>query len=55
MHAAMRPQEVNPAKLASLFGKQLELCRVKAGETIAIVIDHGRLVDPAMIVKREAR
>ena len=41
MHAALRPQEVNPAKLASLFRKQLELCQVKAGDTIAIVSDLG--------------
>ena len=39
--AAIRPQEVNPAKLAMLFKKQFELCKVKKGETIAVVGDLG--------------
>ena len=39
--AALRIQEVNPAKLAMLYRKQFELCRVKAGETIAVVSDLG--------------
>jgi 2,5-dihydroxypyridine 5,6-dioxygenase len=39
--AALRVQEVNPAKLASLFRKQFELCNVKRGETIACVADPG--------------
>ena len=32
-------QELNPAKLALLFRRQLELCKVKKGETIAAVSD----------------
>ena len=40
-HAALRIQEVNPAKLAMLYRKQFELCRVKSGETIAVVSDLG--------------
>ena len=32
-------QELNPAKLALLFRRQLELCNVKKGETIAAVSD----------------
>ncbi|MSP50946.1 MAG: 2,5-dihydroxypyridine 5,6-dioxygenase [Alphaproteobacteria bacterium] len=35
----MRPQLTNPAKLASLFRKEFELSRVKAGETIAVLTD----------------
>jgi 2,5-dihydroxypyridine 5,6-dioxygenase len=40
-HAALRSQELNPAKLATLFRKQLQLCNVKSGETIAVVSDLG--------------
>jgi 2,5-dihydroxypyridine 5,6-dioxygenase len=40
-HAAIRTQEVNPAKLAQLFRKQFQLCNVKKGETIAVVSDLG--------------
>ncbi len=40
-HASLRAQEVNPAKLAQLYRRQFELCRVKNGETIAIVSDLG--------------
>jgi 2,5-dihydroxypyridine 5,6-dioxygenase len=39
--AALRPQELNPAKLAMLFKKQFELCNVKRGETVAVVSDLG--------------
>ncbi len=39
--AALRTQEVNPAKLAMLYRKQFELCRVKRDETIAVVSDLG--------------
>jgi len=35
----MRPQLVNPATLAMLFRKEFELCRVKADETIALLMD----------------
>src|SRR5262249_47940315 len=35
----MRPQLVNPATLAMLFRKEFELCRVKTGETIALLTD----------------
>jgi len=41
IQAAARPAEVNPAKLAMLFRRQLELCGVKGGETIACVSDLG--------------
>ena len=41
LHAAVRSQEVNPAKLPLLFRKQFELCKIKPGETIAIVSDLG--------------
>lgn len=37
--AARRAQELNPAKLPGLFRKQLELCNVKKGETVAVVSD----------------
>ena len=40
-HAALRSQELNPAKLATLFRKQFQLCNVKGGETIAVVSDLG--------------
>jgi 2,5-dihydroxypyridine 5,6-dioxygenase len=35
----MRPQVLNPAKLASLFRAEFELCRVRPGETIALLSD----------------
>ncbi len=35
----MRPQQTNPAALATLFRKQFELCNVKPGETIALLSD----------------
>jgi 2,5-dihydroxypyridine 5,6-dioxygenase len=38
-HAAIRSQELNPSKLAALFAKQFNLCKVKPGETIACVSD----------------
>ena len=41
MESAIRTQEVNPAKLAQLFRKQFELCRVGPGQTVAIVSDLG--------------
>ena len=41
MHAAIRTQEVNPGKLTSLFARQFELCRVRSGQTIAVVSDLG--------------
>src|SRR2546425_13161460 len=39
IQSAYRAQEVNPAKLAQLYRRELELCRVKKGETIAVVSD----------------
>lgn len=39
--AGTRVQELNPAKLASLFKKQFELCKVGPGQTVAIVSDLG--------------
>ncbi len=37
--SAVRPTEINPAKLAFLFKKQFELSKVKPGETIVCVSD----------------
>lgn len=37
--ASIRVQEVNPAKLASLYRREFELCKVKKGETVACVSD----------------
>jgi 2,5-dihydroxypyridine 5,6-dioxygenase len=39
MDAAERSAEINPAKLAMLYKRQLERCGVKPGETIALVSD----------------
>lgn len=39
VHLNQRAQEVNPAKLAMLYKRQFDLCRVKEGETIACVSD----------------
>ena len=41
MEAAVRTQELNPAKLPSLFRKQFELCRLGRGQTVAVVSDLG--------------
>jgi 2,5-dihydroxypyridine 5,6-dioxygenase len=41
MEAAIRTQEVNPAKLAMLFKKQFELCKCRQSDTIAVVSDLG--------------
>ncbi len=35
----MRSQEVNPAKLATLFRKEFELCKLAEGETVALLSD----------------
>ena len=40
-HAALRVQEMNPARLTSLYKREFELSQVKKGETIAIVSDLG--------------
>ncbi|MBL8378783.1 MAG: hypothetical protein JNM79_13000 [Burkholderiales bacterium] len=45
LQAAIRPQEVNPAKLPALFRRQFELCKIRKGETIAIVSDLGTRTD----------
>jgi 2,5-dihydroxypyridine 5,6-dioxygenase len=39
--AAVRVQELNPAKLAGLYRREFELCKVARGETIAVVSDLG--------------
>lgn len=39
--AAMRVQEINPARLTALFRRELELCKVKPGETVALLSDLG--------------
>ena len=41
IEAASRTAEMNPGKLPALFKKQFELCKIKPGETIAIVSDLG--------------
>jgi len=41
MHSAIRTQEINPARLTGLFRKQFDLCRVGAGQTVAVVSDLG--------------
>jgi 2,5-dihydroxypyridine 5,6-dioxygenase len=41
MQAVYRSLQVNPAKMASLFRKQFELCAVRSGETIVLVSDLG--------------
>ncbi|MGQ4597835.1 hypothetical protein [Nocardia sp. R6R-6] len=35
----MRPQSINPSKLAELFRREFELCQVKPGETVALLSD----------------
>jgi len=37
--AGLRPQELNPARLTALFRRQLELCKLAPGETLAVVTD----------------
>jgi 2,5-dihydroxypyridine 5,6-dioxygenase len=39
VQAAYRAQELNPGRLTSVFRSQLELCKVKQGETIAVISD----------------
>jgi 2,5-dihydroxypyridine 5,6-dioxygenase len=41
MEAAIRTQELNPARLVTLFRKQFALCKVGPGQTVAIVSDLG--------------
>jgi 2,5-dihydroxypyridine 5,6-dioxygenase len=41
MHASVRPADINPAILASLYRKQFGLCNVKKGETIVLITDLG--------------
>ena len=41
MQAAVRPSELNPAKLAMLYKRELKMCKVARGETIAVVSDLG--------------
>ncbi len=41
MQAAVRSTELNPAKLVQLYRTEFALCRVKRGETIAVVSDLG--------------
>ena len=45
MEAASRSAEMNPGKLPALFKKQFELCKIKPGETIAIVSDLGTRIE----------
>jgi 2,5-dihydroxypyridine 5,6-dioxygenase len=39
--AALRPQELNPAKLATLYCREFELCKLKRGETVVAITDLG--------------
>src|SRR5437660_5471793 len=39
IQAAYRAKEVNPGKLVQLYRRELELCKAKKGETIAVVSD----------------
>ena len=39
MQPALRAQELNPAKLAMLYQRQFQLCKVIAGETIMLITD----------------
>jgi 2,5-dihydroxypyridine 5,6-dioxygenase len=41
LQAAVQPAEINPANLAVLFQRELELCKVKGSETLALVSDLG--------------
>ncbi len=41
MQTAIRTQELNPGKMTALFRKQFELCKLVAGQTVAIVSDLG--------------
>ena len=41
LSASYRVPEINPARLPALFRKQFELCKIKRGETIAVVSDLG--------------
>jgi 2,5-dihydroxypyridine 5,6-dioxygenase len=41
MQASLRPADINPAILSSLYRKQFALCNVKRGETIVLVTDLG--------------
>ena len=41
MQSAIRTQEINPARLTGLYRRQFELCRVQAGQTVAVVSDLG--------------
>ena len=41
MESGIRSSELNPGKLTGLFRKQFELCKLEAGNTVAIVSDLG--------------
>jgi 2,5-dihydroxypyridine 5,6-dioxygenase len=41
MQASVQPAEINPASLTMLFRRELELCKIKTGDTIALVSDLG--------------
>lgn len=45
LQSDLRSQLVNPAKLTFLFKNQFELCKIKRGDTIAIVSDPGTRQD----------
>ncbi|MGI9333838.1 MAG: hypothetical protein ACR2RL_11870 [Gammaproteobacteria bacterium] len=38
-HSSIRPQEVNPAKLAMLYRRQFEMSKLSAGETVCCISD----------------
>ena len=41
MQAVYRPLQINPGRVTELFRSQLELCKVKRGETVVLVTDLG--------------
>jgi 2,5-dihydroxypyridine 5,6-dioxygenase len=41
MQAVYRPLQINPGRMTELFRSQFELCKVKRGETVALVTDLG--------------
>jgi len=54
--AGSRSQEVSPAQLPGLFRRQLELCRLAKGETVAVVSDlttRQEYVDAAFVAAQE--
>lgn len=54
--AGSRSQEISPAQLPGLFRRQLELCRLAKGETVAVVSDFAtrrEYVDAAFVAAHD--